>query len=64
MGKPKKIYCPLCGRKVMTYDGRAHNNLSVRCESCDRLVTFYFETGRVQTSRVPERQVASGVRFY
>lgn len=64
MGKSKKIYCPSCGRKVMTYDGRIHNNLSVLCVRCDKLVTYFFETEEIKLSDKPQRCTSSGVRYY
>lgn len=34
--KPKTIYCPLCGRKVATHDGRSTMNISVECRKCHK----------------------------
>lgn len=37
---PKTIYCPRCGRKVATHDGRSTMNISVECRKCHKKVVF------------------------
>lgn len=64
MGEAKKIYCPRCGCYLMAYDGRAQNNLSMRCRTCDRLVTYFSQKDEIQIGPMPDRQLASGTRFY
>lgn len=64
MAEPRTIYCPLCKRKVMAYDGRTKMNLQAKCKKCKKLVVFYAETGETILKKVPERDQASGMRFY
>lgn len=62
--KPKTIYCPSCGRKALVYDGRATNNLSVKCKKCNKLVIFKPATMETELKPVPQRNCSSGMRFY
>ena len=45
---PKTIYCPRCGRKVATHDGRSTMNISVECRKCHKKVVFYPENGKTK----------------
>lgn len=65
MGKimSKSIYCPKCGRKVMTYDERHHMNVSVKCTNCNKKVTYYPADDMVEINDLPPRASSSGVRF-
>lgn len=36
MTEPKTIYCPRCGRKVATWDGRSSMNISVNCKKMQK----------------------------
>lgn len=58
------IYCPECGRKVGTHDGKSKINKSIRCEKCDKLVLFNVDTGETSIKPIPRRTQASGKRFY
>lgn len=42
--KQKSIYCPDCGRKVMTHDGKGTIPISNLCEKCGKIVTYFPET--------------------
>ena len=61
--KPKTIYCPSCGRKVFTYDGRATNYLSVKCKKCKKLVVYKPDSDTTKLKDVPQRHCSSGMRF-
>ena len=52
MSEPKTIYCPKCGRKVATWDGRSTINISVRCKKCDKLVVYDVENEKVKIKEI------------
>lgn len=60
----KKIYCPKCGRKVASYDGKSTINIKVKCNYCKKLVVFDFENGEIYQEKLPLRTTGSGMRFY
>ena len=64
MSESKTIYCPNCGRKVGTYDGRSTNNISVKCKKCNKLIIYFAEKDTTGIRPLPERNTASGMRFY
>ena len=64
MSKPKTIYCPKCGRKVATLDGRSTINISARCKKCDKLVVYDVENEKTIIKEIPKRTTSSGMRFY
>ena len=64
MADPKTIYCPKCGRKVATWDGRSKNNVLSKCSKCRKLVVYDTEIKEVKLMEVPPRIASSGMRFY
>lgn len=64
MAEPKTIYCPKCGRKVGTYDGRSTSNISVKCKKCNKLVVYNVENEKSEIKEIPQRSTASGMTFY
>ena len=60
----RKIFCPKCGRKVMTHDGKSEINKAVKCKKCKKLVLFNPTTNEVKNIPTPERTCASGKRYY
>ena len=64
MAEPKTIYCPKCGRKVATWDGRSINNVSAKCSKCRKLVVYDVESEEVKIKEIPPRTSSSGMRFY
>ena len=64
MSEPKTIYCPKCGRKVATWDGRSTINISVKCKKCNKLVVYDVESGNAKIKEIPQRATSSGTRFY
>ena len=64
MAEPKTIYCPKCGRRVATWDGRSKNNVSAKCSKCRKLVVYDTEIKEVKLIEVPPRIASSGMRFY
>ena len=58
------FYCPECGRKVGTYDGKSQINKSVKCTKCNRIVLFNVDTGETTIKPIPKRTQSSGKRFY
>ena len=64
MAEPKTIYCPRCGRKVTTWDGRSTNNISVTCKKCNKLVVYDVENEKSEIKTIPQRTTSGGMRFY
>lgn len=64
MAEPKTIYCPKCGRKVATCDGRSTIDISVKCNKCKKLVVYDVENENVEIKEIPQRETSSGKRFY
>ena len=62
--KSGPIYCPKCGRKVGSYDGKSQINKSMECKKCKKLVVFLVETGETKLKDIPKRTQSSGMRFY
>ena len=57
---PKTIYCPRCGRKVATHDGRSTMNISVECRKCHKKVVFYPDS---TSDRRIRKRICSGRIF-
>lgn len=64
MAEPKTIYCPKCGRKVATWDGRSTINIVKKCNKCNKLVIFNIEKQKTEIKEIPPRTSSSGMRFY
>ena len=64
MAELKTIYCPKCGRKVATWDGRSTINILVKCKKCNKLVVYDVESEEVKIKAIPQRTTSSGMRFY
>lgn len=52
MTEPKTIYCPRCGRKVATWDGRSSMNISVNCKKCRKRVVYHVDTGTTELKKI------------
>lgn len=63
MAEPKTIYCPSCGRKVSTWDGRSSINVISNCKKCRKRVVFHIDTGKTEIKPIPQRNQSSGMRF-
>uniref|UniRef100_A0AAU8B6D5 Uncharacterized protein n=1 Tax=Dulem virus 39 TaxID=3145757 RepID=A0AAU8B6D5_9CAUD len=63
MNKSKTIYCPSCGRKVGTYDGRSTINYISRCRKCNKRVVYHVDTGETKIGPLPKRTCSSGMTF-
>ena len=61
--KQKKIYCPRCGRKIATYDGKQTIDIKTKCNKCNKIITYYVASGSTVVSNA-ERTTSSGMRFY
>lgn len=59
----KIIYCPRCGRKVATWDGRTSINLIVNCKKCKKRVVYHVSTGETEIKNIPPRKCSSGLTF-
>ena len=63
MAEPKTIYCPRCGRKVATWDGRSSMNISVNCKKCRKRVVYNVDTGTTELKKILQRTTSSGMTF-
>ena len=57
----KKIYCPKCGRKVGTHDGRS--TINNRCKKCNIRIVYHVDTGETEIKNIPKRNCSSGMTF-
>lgn len=60
----KTIYCPRCGRKVGTYDGKSTVHKTIKCKKCNKLVVYNVDTGKTKVTKLPERNCSSGMIKY
>lgn len=59
----RTIYCPTCGRKVGSHDGKATNVKEVDCRKCWKTVVFNPLTGKTKIKEKRKRVSSSGVTF-
>lgn len=64
MAEPKTIYCPKCGRKVCTWDGKSTIHPMAKCKKCNKIVVYRIDTGETEMKVAPKRTQGSGMRFY
>lgn len=64
MAEPKTIYCPKCGRRVLTWDGKATIDIAVNCKKCWKRIVFHPSNQLVEIKDIPRRNKSSGKRFY
>lgn len=57
------IYCPKCGLKVGTHDGKSKINLTRQCKNCKIRVVFNRTTGEARVRPLTKRTTSSGVTF-
>lgn len=62
--KQKIIYCPQCGRKVATYDGRSTINIVANCRKCKKRVVYHVYSGETTIKDIPQRTTSSGMTFF
>lgn len=62
--KSMTIYCPDCKRKVAVWDGKQESNIITGCRKCKKKIVYNPITKELKTSKIPQRQDSSGVRFY
>lgn len=59
----RTIYCPECGRKVGSHDGKATNVKEIDCRKCRKTVVFNPLTGNTRLKARPQRVSSSGLTF-
>ena len=64
MAEPKTIYCPRCGRKATTWDGRSRMDAIGKCSKCKKLVVYNPANKEITIRNIPFREQSSGIRFY
>ena len=60
---PKTIYCPSCGRKVATWDGRAKTNIISKCKKCQKKIVFWPSNYKTEIKDLPKRNCSSGMTY-
>lgn len=60
----KTIYCPRCGRKVATYDGKSTIDKIADCKKCHKRVIYRVATDKTELKDIPVRATSSGKTFY
>lgn len=60
----KNIYCPKCGGKVATWDGKTTMNIEVDCRKCNKRIIYYPTTDEAIIKDMPYRMASSGMRFF
>lgn len=64
MDNKKSIYCPICKRKVATWDGKSTIPILVNCGKCKKRIVFDMETGETKAREIPPRVSSSAKTFY
>lgn len=59
----KNIYCPKCGRKVGTWDGKYSGNLIMKCQKCNKRIVYHCDTGEIEIKQIPMNIASSGRNF-
>ena len=59
----RTIYCPKCGRKVGSHDGKATNVKEINCRKCWKTIVFDPTTGSTRLKEKSQRVSSSGVTF-
>ena len=62
--KEKTIYCPICGRKAMTYDGKAKTPIDAACKKCRKRIIYFPKNGATSVKCFPKRNCGSGTRIW
>lgn len=62
--KPFKIMCPLCKRKVATWDGRTTTPTVTTCERCYKRIVFNPISKKIEAKKVPPRNTSSGLTMW
>lgn len=62
--KKQNVYCPVCNRKVASWDGKSTIPIHVNCKKCEKRVIFDPETKKAEAKEIPHRPFSSGLRFY
>lgn len=60
----KIIYCPKCGRKVATWDGRSKINIVVNCRNCYKRIVYNVDSGETAIKNIDKRNTSSGMTIY
>ena len=63
MSNPKNIYCPKCGRKSGTWDGKSTINVICKCKKCNKRIVYHVVNGVTEIKEIPPRQSSSGLNF-
>lgn len=59
----RMIYCPKCGRKVGSHDGKSTITKYIDCRKCWLTVVFDPYNGQTSLKERPERTQSSGLTF-
>ena len=61
--EPKKIYCPECGRKLASWDGKSTVDVIVNCKKCKKRIIYRVDTGKTEIKKLPKRSTSSGITY-
>ena len=61
--KPITIYCPRCGWKSGTYDGKSTMIKIMKCNGCGLKVTYNPKTKETKAKKFSPRKTSSGMMF-
>lgn len=61
--KSKPIYCPQCGRRVGTHDGRSTMPFIVNCKKCEKRIVYDSDKKTIKIKDIPKRNCSSGMAF-
>ena len=59
----RNIYCPRCGRKIGSHDGKSTNVKEIDCRKCWKTVVFNPMTEKITMKPRAKRVSSSGVTF-
>lgn len=60
---PKKIYCPKCGRKLTTWDGKSTTDIIVNCKKCKKRIVYRVDVDKTEIKEIPKRNTSSGITY-
>lgn len=63
MARRKTIYCPKCGERVGSYDGKSTINVILKCKKCNKQVIYCIDTREIKVKPIPPRTTSSGMTF-
>ncbi len=63
MSNPEKIYCPQCGHKVGTWDGKSTIDVVCVCRNCNKQVIYRIATKQTEIKQRMPRPSSGCMNF-